>query len=78
MSVCRYWYEEEVNGTVVGPFYKQFEFWVIEPDPSKQTRDGKRRIAKHHCETDEQAIVWFREHYPNEYKAGGVEMRVWD
>jgi len=64
----RPWYEEEVNGTVIGGFDVPYEFW---------TRDGMHRLAKGHFETDAEAVAWFQEKYPAEFKAG-AEMRVFD
>lgn len=68
MNRVRPWYEEEVNGTIIGGYSWPYEFW---------TRDGKDRIARGHFESDEEAVAWFQEKYPAEFKVG-AEMRVFD
>jgi hypothetical protein len=64
----RPWYEEEVNGIVIGAYCWPYEFW---------SKDGQHRIAHNGFENDEQAIAWFKENFPAEFSAG-VEMRVFD
>ena len=59
---------EEVRGTVIGSFYRRYEFWTIE-DP--------RCLAKKWFVSDDEAEQWFKENYPEHYK-NGVEMRCWD
>ena len=68
---------EDVNGIVIGDFLVPYEFWIDEPRPGYQHRHGKRCVAKKWFENDEQAVEWFKENYPDEYKHG-AEMRVWD
>lgn len=66
-------YTDDVNGTVIGGFSHPYEFWIDEPYPLC----CKRKVASNWFEDDEEAIAWFKENYPDEYKRG-VEMRVWD
>ena len=56
---------EVVNGTVIGPVQSYYSFW---------TRDGITRIGDGWFGTDDDARLWFKASYPQEY-AGGVEMR---
>lgn len=68
---------ESVDGIIIGQMLVPYEFWIDEPRLEYVTRRGKRRIAKNCFENDEEAVAWFKENYPVEYKRG-VEMRVWD
>lgn len=61
-------FDEEVNGIIVGGYAVKYEFW---------TRDGKQRIAREYCNSDADAVAWFKENYPDWF-ATGVEMRVFD
>jgi len=68
---------DETDGIIIGGDWRPYEFWIDEPRKEYQTRNGKRRVAKGEFDNDEQAIAWFKENYPAEFKQG-VEMRVWD
>lgn len=70
-------FTESVNGIVIGAMLVPYEFWIDEPRREYVTRNGKRRVARGGFENDQQAVEWFKENYPDEYKQG-VEMRVWD
>jgi hypothetical protein len=72
-------YTDDVNGIIIGEVQFPYEFWIDEPRPEYQDKRGipKRRVTAKWFENDEQAVGWFKAHYPAEYKHG-VEMRVWD
>ena len=72
-------FAESVNGIIIGGDARPYEFWIDEPRPEYQHKRGipKRRVAAKWFLNDEDAIEWFRENYPSEFKHG-VEMRVWD
>lgn len=70
-------FTEVVSGTIIGRYTYPYEFWINEDRWEYVDKDGKRRVAKGNFENDTQAIAWFKENYPTEFKKG-VEMRVWD
>jgi len=55
----KHWYEENVNGTIIGAQTSPYEFW---------SKDGTRKIWKGHFENDESAIADFKERFPAEFK----------
>jgi hypothetical protein len=67
-------FDEDVNGTIIGPVTFPYEFWETEP---KWYCTKPCRIARRSFENDEQAIAWFKENYPADFKEG-AEMRVFD
>ncbi len=68
-----YW-TDDVNGIVIGPQLKPYHFYTL----PEQSQDGTiALIAKNWFEYDSEAIDWFKENYPAEFKAG-AEMRVYD
>jgi hypothetical protein len=75
----RQWNDESVNGIVIGAVTFPYEFWIDEPRREYQHKTGvpTRRVDKGFFENDEQAIAWFKENYPAEFKHG-VEMRVFE
>ena len=72
-------FDESVNGTVIGAITWPYEFWIEEPREEYQTKRGTpgRRVDKGLFTNDDQAIAWFKENYPKEFKYG-VEMRCFD
>lgn len=67
--------EEVVRGIIIGEMTWPYEFWT---EPGKRTSDPlPHLIAKRHFENDREAVAWFKEHYPAEYKQG-AEMRCFD
>lgn len=68
--------EEVVRGTIIGDITYPYEFW-IEEEVSYQSKPVSRRIAKSFFRNDTEAVEWFKENYPNEFKHG-VEMRAYD
>ena len=72
-------FDESVNGTVIGAITWPYEFWINEPCEWLRTKREVplRRVAKGHFTNDDQAIAWFKENYPKEFKYG-VEMRCFD
>ena len=77
MSAIKTYWDDDVDGIVIGQMLVPYEFWIDEPRPEYVDRNGKRRVAKMSFENDEQAIAWFKKSYPAEFMHG-VEMRVWD
>lgn len=59
---------DATNCIVIGAHETIYQFW---------TRDGQRKITEHWFGSDRDAIEWFSQNYPNEYRVG-VEMRVLD
>ena len=61
---------EIVRGTIIGEVTtkKVYAFFTHKGEPITGTR---------WFENDEEAIAWFKEHWPSRYKTG-AEMRVWD
>jgi len=59
-------FDEDVRGFIIGEVTFPYEFW-----------QGKERICRGSFENDEEAIAWFKENYPKEFKQG-AEMRVFD
>jgi len=57
---------EIVRGTVIGSFLYLYEFW-----------SGERLICREFLANDDEAEKWFKENYPDAYRAG-VEMRCYD
>jgi uncharacterized protein YeaO (DUF488 family) len=58
-----------VNGIVIGDVNSPYEFWTEGKTPA--------RIASNWFKNDEEAIAWFKENYPREFKQG-CEMRVFE
>jgi hypothetical protein len=69
-------YTDDVRGIIIGGFTFPYEFWT-EKKPWGCGIDIPIKIDKRHFSNDEDAIEWFKEKYPEEFKAG-VEMRVFD
>ncbi len=65
------WYDE-TNGTIIGGFYTRYEFWCKNKDWGWMDL-----LAREYFESDEQAIQWAKDNYPEEYQRG-IEMRVFD
>jgi hypothetical protein len=66
-----YWIgDEEVNGIIIGPVTFAYRFYT-ETDP-KEPITGFEYFSN-----DDEAIAWFKENYPEHFKAG-AEMRVWN
>lgn len=72
-------WDDDVNGIIIGDVTFPYEFWIDEPRSEYQHKVGipKRRVAKGFFTNDEQAIAWFKENYPAEFRHG-VEMRVFE
>lgn len=74
-------FDEDVNGIIIGDVTFPYEFWIYEklhPSlPEHKEFYVNRKIARMSFCNDEEAVTWFKENYPNEYKYG-VEMRVFD
>jgi len=77
MTQIRTYWDDDVDGIIIGQMLVPYEFWIDEPRPGYADKNGKRRVAKSSFENDEQAVAWFKENYPAEFKQG-VEMRCWD
>lgn len=71
-----YWVgDEEVAGQIIGDMTQTYGFFMreeIAPGHFVTNIIGN----KMEFSTDDEAIAWFREHFPVDY-ANGVEMRVW-
>jgi len=69
--------KEEVNGTIIGDILRPYQFWAKEPRTEYQTKRGTplRLVYKGFFANDDQAIGFFRDNFPEDFKAG-VEMRV--
>lgn len=63
--------EEDVSGTIIGDVTFPYQFWTIN-EPY-----GNSCIAKNFFKSDEDAISWFKNNFPDWYKKG-VEMRIYD
>ena len=63
-------FTEEVRGIVIGPMTAPYEFWTRATPPTRICKAGS-------FESDDDAVAWFKERYPDHFKAG-VEMRVFD
>lgn len=72
-------WDDDVNGIIIGDVTFPYEFWIDEPRPEYQHKTGipKRQVAKGFFANDDQAVAWFKENYPAEFKHG-VEMRVFE
>ena len=71
--MTQYW-TDDVSGIVIGEQLRPYHFYTL----PKQSLDGSISvIAKNWFENDAQAIEWFRNKYPDQYKAG-AEMRCYD
>lgn len=68
-------YDDDVRGTIIGGDRRHYEFWTEERDEVRCIWPS--RIAEGEFANDDEALAWFREHYP-EHFAKGCEMRVWD
>ncbi len=71
--------DESVRGTIIGDVTFPYQFWITEKlHPSLPDRyTVTRKVADRFFVNDKQAVEWFKENYPNEYKHG-VEMRCFD
>jgi len=63
-------YTDDVNGEVIGDFRKPYKFYSYPKYPS-YTFDF---IDITWAESDEDAIQWFKENYPKQFKEG-IQMR---
>ncbi len=71
-------YTDDVRGIIIGGFTFPYEFWTEKkPLGSCGIDILSVKIDKRHFLNDEDAVEWFKEKYPEEFKAG-VEMRVFD
>lgn len=72
-------FDEDVSGIVIGELTSPYQFWIDEPRPERQHKTGvpTRLVYKGSFRNDEDAIAWFKENYPDEFKHG-VEMRAYD
>ena len=61
-------FEDVVSGTVIGAMTTRYEFW---------DKTNTSRISTIDCESEQEAITWFKTQYPLEYKAG-VRMRIFE
>ena len=66
-----YWIgDESVNGIVIGPMNRRYEFWTEDDPPQKIA-------GPVYFEHDNEAIDWFKTEHPKRFKQG-AEMRTWD
>ena len=63
---------DETDGTIIGGFFIRYEFWQKHP-----VFGWLEKVADEYFESDEDAINWFAETHPDEYRRG-AEMRVFD
>jgi len=68
-----YW-TDDVNGIVIGEQAHPYHFYTL---PNQDPNGVVSFITKRWFEYDSEAIEWFKENYPKEYKLG-AEMRVYD
>ena len=82
MSRLNKYNEESVNGIIIGEVTFPYEFWIYEklhPNlPEHKEYYVNRRIAGMSFSSDEDALEWFKQEYPDEYLTGKVEMRCFD
>ncbi len=57
---------EEVNGHIIGGDNSPYEFW-----------NDEGRFARGHFGSDDEAVEYVRDNYPEKY-AAGFELRVFD
>ena len=79
MTTIKSYWDDDVDGIVIGQVTFPYEFWIDEPRPEYQDKHGvpNRKVAQGFFENDEQAVEWFKREYPAEFKHG-VEMRCFD
>ena len=79
MTTIKTYWDDDVDGIVIGDVTFPYEFWIKEPRPEWQHKRGVplRKVAGRSFKNDADAVEWFRENYPAEFKQG-VEMRCWD
>jgi len=70
-------FEESVNGIVIGPMSRPYEFWTTHGHGYPLEDRGPWRLGRDSFENDEQARQYAKDRWPEEYRRS-IEMRCFD